>query len=607
MPHGSDANNENAEIRRSDSASAPKSDSNTAAPSRSEIESALSGRTKRNPQKPRPVNPQEFDLNVPPRRQQVIGGNLSGVSNKPSFGIFSRYSNVSITNWVALAIVLLILLAFFWPAGKKSTLETTSPALTAQAQLGETDLSPDEQNELIARGSADIDPSFSRPSDIERAAEFRSLDSQELQIRALLDQAKTNISKGQLLKPEEANALSSYRAVLAINPRNIAAKEGIDYLKSSFLNAGYSALETEKINIAQGIVDSLNKIDAGSDEYLEFRDAVKTWKNNKKISQLLTKANKAFKADSLILPARNNALYFFQQALNLDKTNETAIAGVKKVADAFVGRANEEIIEGNYQAASAHLATVSIIDSNHESISLLEKVIARAKPLAEKAKSAQRPTSSANPEKTSTKPTQVNTNGAQRAPTRSSNSTKDQAAIDKNTRTPSKQTNEQQAFDRQYLKRGLEAYYKGEYDTAGALLQPLADKGIARAQFRLAYMHYLGRGFDKNTKTADGIVRAALPAIQKFANDGRAWAQSDLGSLYEDGLVLKKDYDDAVKWDRLAAEQGYPGAQTNLGLMYARGRGVTASRSTAVEWFQRAAKQGDSVAQRNLKALGIKP
>ena len=151
----------------------------------------------------------------------------------------------------------------------------------------------------------------------------------------------------------------------------------------------------------------------------------------------------------------------------------------------------------------------------------------------------------------------------------------------------------------------MDAYYKGDYETAAALLQPLADKGVARAQFRLAYMHFLGRGFSADRQEADRRIRAALPAIRKFAEEGRAWAQSDLGSLYEDGLVLARDYNEAVRWYRLAAEQGYPGAQTNLGMMYARGRGVTSSRRTAIEWFQRAAKQGDSVAKHNLEALGV--
>ncbi len=562
------------------------------APSRSEIETALSGRTKVNSKTARPTPPTgEFDLNAPPRRQQVIGGNLSGVSNKPKLGIFSRYSNMSISNWVATFIVMLILLAFFWPNNKKSTLETTAPNLATQGRLGETDLSIDEQKEILESEASDPELSFSRDTDLDRAGEYRSQDAQDLQIRALLDQAKQYISKGELIKPVDANALLSYEAILAISPRNSAAREGIDYLKSRFMSAGYSALEKDKLTVAESVLAGLNKIDAQSDEAAEFATAIDTWKTNKAIDELFSKASAATKKNALILPARSNALYFYQQVLDIEPKNGKALLGIKKIADTFVGKANNAVIEGDFQAASAHLATVSVIDSTHDSIPLIEALITRAKPLAEKAQEVQ-----------DQEVEEETDSVAASEPSISTIDTPKPA-----TKPVSAQTNEQQTFDRQYLKQGLEAYYQGEYGIAAALLQPLADKGIARAQFRLAYMYFLGRGFEKNRKTADTMIRAALPAIQRFANDGRAWAQSDLASLYEDGLVLPRDYNDAFKWYELAANQGYPGAQTNLGMMYARGRGVEASRKTAIEWFQRAAKQGDNVAKRNLDALGVTP
>lgn len=118
-------------------------------------------------------------------------------------------------------------------------------------------------------------------------------------------------------------------------------------------------------------------------------------------------------------------------------------------------------------------------------------------------------------------------------------------------------------------------------------------------------MYRLGRGVPTNVNKADNIIRSALPAIQKFANEGRAWAQSDLASLYDDGLVLPKDALKAISWYEKAAYQGYAGAQTNLGLMYYYGKGVRTNRELAIEWFKRAAKQGDVTAKKNLEALGI--
>lgn len=38
--------------------------------------------------------------------------------------------------------------------------------------------------------------------------------------------------------------------------------------------------------------------------------------------------------------------------------------------------------------------------------------------------------------------------------------------------------------------------------------------------------------------------------------------------MYKFGEGVPQDYVEAVKWFRMAAEQGYAGAQHNLGVMY---------------------------------------
>lgn len=65
--------------------------------------------------------------------------------------------------------------------------------------------------------------------------------------------------------------------------------------------------------------------------------------------------------------------------------------------------------------------------------------------------------------------------------------------------------------------------------------------------------------------------------------------------LYED-----ENYVEAVKWYRLAAEQGYSEAQLALGHCYDSGHGVEENDSEAVKWYTLAAEQGDAVAQRTL-------
>ena len=70
--------------------------------------------------------------------------------------------------------------------------------------------------------------------------------------------------------------------------------------------------------------------------------------------------------------------------------------------------------------------------------------------------------------------------------------------------------------------------------------------------------------------------------------------------MYENGQGVQQNPKKAVKWYRLAADQGLPDAQNGLGLMYKRGLGVLQDHEEAVKWYQLAADQGYSVAQFNL-------
>ena len=73
--------------------------------------------------------------------------------------------------------------------------------------------------------------------------------------------------------------------------------------------------------------------------------------------------------------------------------------------------------------------------------------------------------------------------------------------------------------------------------------------------------------------------------------------------MYDKGQGVPQDYKTAVKWYRLAAEQGDADAQYNLGVMYDKGRGVPQDYKTAVKWYRLAAEQGFAPAENVLKEI----
>ena len=67
--------------------------------------------------------------------------------------------------------------------------------------------------------------------------------------------------------------------------------------------------------------------------------------------------------------------------------------------------------------------------------------------------------------------------------------------------------------------------------------------------------------------------------------------------MYDHGIGVPQVYQQALTWDRKAAEQGNASAQNNLGMMYTHGRGVPQDDQEALKWIRLAAEQGVAGAQ----------
>ncbi len=109
-------------------------------------------------------------------------------------------------------------------------------------------------------------------------------------------------------------------------------------------------------------------------------------------------------------------------------------------------------------------------------------------------------------------------------------------------------------------RKAIDAYKNKDYKTSYNLILPLAKKGFAQAQYNLGVMHGNGKG-------------------------------------------VAKDYSEAIKWWKLAADQGNDKAQYSLGLMYEKGKGVKQNLKTAKKWFQFASNQGLAKAKKKLNSL----
>jgi len=134
---------------------------------------------------------------------------------------------------------------------------------------------------------------------------------------------------------------------------------------------------------------------------------------------------------------------------------------------------------------------------------------------------------------------------------------------------------------------------KGDVERAVSCFKKSAEFGNAKAQRRLGYFYFWGKGIREDKREAVKWYRLA-------AGQGNAEAQRRLGDCYYFGEGIREDKREAVKWYRLAADQGNAEAQWRLGDFYFWGEGIREDKQEAVKWYRLAADQGNAEAQRRL-------
>jgi TPR repeat protein len=127
---------------------------------------------------------------------------------------------------------------------------------------------------------------------------------------------------------------------------------------------------------------------------------------------------------------------------------------------------------------------------------------------------------------------------------------------------------------------------------------PAANAGDPEAQTELARA--------RRTGTVAGVSRDPAEAVgwyRKAADQGYAPAQTSLGYMYQEGVLLQRDPVQAVHWYMLSAQQGDAAGEADLALCYLTGDGVARDNDKAFAWFYSAARQDDAMAENHLGTL----
>ena len=113
------------------------------------------------------------------------------------------------------------------------------------------------------------------------------------QISDYLQQAEQRLQQQKLMSPQQDNADYFYRQVLLLNPQHPQAQQGLQRVLQA------------------------------------------------RIKQQLQFAEQRFAEDKLSSPTNDNAMYYFQQTLNLEAGNTLAVAGLQRIANVYQGLAEQ--------------------------------------------------------------------------------------------------------------------------------------------------------------------------------------------------------------------------------------------------------------------------
>lgn len=154
------------------------------------------------------------------------------------------------------------------------------------------------------------------------------------------------------------------------------------------------------------------------------------------------------------------------------------------------------------------------------------------------------------------------------------------------------------AQDCHYAMRPLfSIYYNGRNDVpqniseAYKWLKKGAELGNSGCQWLWGYtFHYGDDGIPVN-------VNQAIYWLEKAANQDQDDAMEELGELYQDGELVKRDIEKTIYWYKKAAELKNKIAIERLAVMYLYGDGVDVNKEKAFKLMKEAASLGGSIAQ----------
>jgi TonB family protein len=177
-------------------------------------------------------------------------------------------------------------------------------------------------------------------------------------IQELSAKAVTQFADGQLVTPKDDNAVESYKAILALDPKNEIALQGMRSIVQRLVASAQSAAFASDSDRAARYVAQIKSIDPKAPGLAEVEQTMKQMQrvnDDRSVRNDLVAASQALEADRLMPPAQPNAFDLFSGVLAKQPRSEAALRGIELVREAIIERIRSQVAAGAIDGMEAAL------------------------------------------------------------------------------------------------------------------------------------------------------------------------------------------------------------------------------------------------------------
>ena len=203
-------------------------------------------------------------------------------------------------------------------------------------------------------------------------AEISPEEVRQNQLDGLLEKADKLISLDKYYDENATGALGIYQQILAREPENSAAKNGIKIVGQYYLLQAQQYISNGDFSQAGVSIEIVNAIDPGfpglkiAEKRLD--EILSIDKNNQQIDLLLSRADAALKKGFVYEPDKKAALFYYQNVLSLNPDNVTAKLGLLDIVDILIARAQSALNNGDLKQAESKVSLAESIDPDKSAI-----------------------------------------------------------------------------------------------------------------------------------------------------------------------------------------------------------------------------------------------